>query len=360
VTLRRAKFQNCRDGKVIMPADKQLDLPAGCEVSPALAERSMWLATQMSFVHVQEGLERLLRVAVCDSVLDRLMQRVGSVAVKDRQAAVAPLVPLLPGQRESLIQPLLKQVPRRLYISCDGVMYPTRETVKREDGRGKRRLHREMKCGMVFWEDDRRGWVKQTISGREDAHEFGLRLWSLAIACGMHQAQEVIFISDGGRWCEQVHREYFSEFPRILDWYHLSEHVWEAARLIHSDPSKAQQWADRCLLRLEQRSGIGLLQLLQRSVAQHKALPREAIEKLINYLQPRLNCTDYLLYRDKGWIIGSGAMESTCKQVVGQRLKGAGRQWSESGAVAMAELTNLRLNNQWDELWLTRPMQRAA
>ena len=69
---------------------------------------------------------------------------------------------------------------------------------------------------------------------------------------------------------------------------------------------------------------------------------------------------DYVEYREKGFVIGSGMMESTCKQLVGQRLKGSGRQWSEPGAVAMAALIGQRPNRSWDAFWRSRPLQRAA
>jgi hypothetical protein len=36
---------------------------------------------------------------------------------------------------------------------------------------------------------------------------------------------------------------------------------------------------------------------------------------------------DYPRYRSKGWQIGSGPVESACKTVVGQRLKGPGMRW---------------------------------
>ena len=64
----------------------------------------------------------------------------------------------------------------------------------------------------------------------------------------------------------------------------------------------------------------------------------DALDSLIAYLRPRLAITDYVEYRDRGMIIGSGMMEATCKQLVGQRLKGSGRQWSEAGALAMTAL----------------------
>jgi len=61
-----------------------------------------------------------------------------------------------------------------------------------------------------------------------------------------------------------------------------------------------------------------------------------------------------------GFDIGSGKMEATCKQLVSGRLKGSGRQWSESGAVAMVALIAHRINGTWDQFWATRPLQRAA
>jgi len=70
--------------------------------------------------------------------------------------------------------------------------------------------------------------------------------------------------------------------------------------------------------------------------------------------------TDYVDYRAAGYVIGSGMMESTCKQLVGQRLKGTGMQWSEPGAVAMTGLIAHRINGTWDRFWASRPLQRAA
>jgi hypothetical protein len=51
----------------------------------------------------------------------------------------------------------------------------------------------------------------------------------------------------------------------------------------------------------------------------------------------------------QGWQIGSGVVESACKTVVGQRLKGAGMRWSEAGAHTVAAVRVLLLNAQWDD-----------
>jgi hypothetical protein len=53
---------------------------------------------------------------------------------------------------------------------------------------------------------------------------------------------------------------------------------------------------------------------------------------------------DYPAYRERGWQIGTGLIESTCKQLVGRRLKGPGMHWSEHGALAMTALKATDLN----------------
>jgi len=61
---------------------------------------------------------------------------------------------------------------------------------------------------------------------------------------------------------------------------------------------------------------------------------------------------DYPTYLRNGWCIGSGAMESACKTVVGQRLKLAGMRWREPGTNEVCHLRALyRSGAQWDLFW---------
>lgn len=348
------------DGQFYYPLDEVLDLPEG-EVTVSLGKRALRLATHMSFSDLQEELYYQHEVRLSDTVLNRLMRRVGGVAEGDRQEGVAALSMLPEGvAREERVlaqEPIAR--PKRLYVSCDGVMYPTR--YRQQEGDRKRIVYQEMKCGTVFWQEGST-WYKRVLSSRDDPDRFGLSLWELAVRCGMLQADKVIFISDGGGWCATVARKHFRDAIRILDWYHLSEHIWEAARALYGDEDAAKGWASRSHGLLRESSGIGLLRYLERSLRSRQASSSglEALDSLIAYLRPRQAITDYVEYREKGFVIGSGMMESTCKQLVGQRLKGSGRQWSEPGAVAMAALIGQRLNRSWDAFWRSRPLQRAA
>ena len=46
----------------------------------------------------------------------------------------------------------------------------------------------------------------------------------------------------------------------------------------------------------------------------------------------------------KGWPIGSGPVESACKTVIGQRMKGAGMRWGEQGSDGVCHLRALFLS----------------
>jgi len=242
------------------------------------------------------------------------------------------------------------------------VTYRTRYRESDPDRPGEQRLlYQEMKAGTVFWQDVSGRWHKQVLGGRDRPERFGLSLWSLAARCGMLTAPEVIFISDGGTWCNTVAEMYFKDATRILDWYHLSEHIWETGRKLYPQDEKAAgRWVNTCLTHLHDCSGIGLLRHLERSRTCREAGEQAILDELIGYVRPRLAITDYVDYRAAGYVIGSGMMESTCKQLVTQRLKGTGMQWSEAGALAMTGLIAHRINGTWDRFWASRPLQRVA
>jgi hypothetical protein len=55
----------------------------------------------------------------------------------------------------------------------------------------------------------------------------------------------------------------------------------------------------------------------------------------------------YKQYKDAGYFIGSGAIESGHKHVIQQRLKLAGMRWSKSGAQYIASLRAASKSDKW-------------
>jgi hypothetical protein len=80
---------------------------------------------------------------------------------------------------------------------------------------------------------------------------------------------------------------------------------------------------------------------------------REQWQKVEGYFQNNLHRMEYPEYQAEGWQIGSGVVESACKTVVGQRLKGAGMRWSEVGAHALCHVRALYRSEkgQWESFW---------
>ncbi len=83
---------------------------------------------------------------------------------------------------------------------------------------------------------------------RESPEEFGASLWRLAGQCGDQEAHEKLFAADGGRWRWEIQAGYFSDATGVLDGYHASEHIWDAAKQVAAD---TKSWANSALGRTD-------------------------------------------------------------------------------------------------------------
>ncbi|MCA9071990.1 MAG: hypothetical protein KDA84_23845 [Planctomycetaceae bacterium] len=186
--------------------------------------------------------------------------------------------------------------------------------------------------------------------GQEDAESFGASLFQLACRCGYAEADEKIFVADGGEWCWSIRENDFAA-EGILDWYHASEHVWACGKLLHRDPEETKTRVDQALGRLGEQGGRALWSWLKEQRPKSRGKKRKALDKLLRYLGSRKEITDYPRYRKNEWQIGSGMIESTARQLVGQRLKGPGMHWAPEGATAVTALRAQRINQVWHQFW---------
>ena len=83
----------------------------------------------------------------------------------------------------------------------------------------------------------------------------------------------------------------------------------------------------------------------------------------INYFTTNKQCMDYPLYRHLGLPIGSGVIESACKNVVAKRVKQSGMSWTLDGAKEMLQLRasvmSRRFWDDFDGLLPSSPPQRT-
>ena len=318
-------------------------------VTVPLAKRVCQLATTEHFTRLPRLLADQHGLEMGHEEIAEIVHEVGGHADRMRQAEAASF---RSGPCAQRTWPEPEVTPARVYVSCDGIMYCTnlREPHPKRPGE-KRMVWQQMRVGCVYWQDAQDKWHKQVLWGRESVEDFGAALFRLACRCGYRQAREKLFACDGGDWCWTIHTLYFSEATGILDWYHASEHVWQAAHTLFPEQNAATSWADQALALMRDRGGTGLREWLQEQLRGRRGMARQALNGLITYVQTKQHLMDYPGYRAAGWQIGTGMIESTGKQLVGLRLKGPGMHWSEQGALAVTALRAIDLNGGWHNYW---------
>lgn len=173
---------------------------------------------------------------------------------------------------------------------------------------------------------------------------------------GMDAAERWLAISDGGSGLEDFLRV---NFPRveevILDFFHVAERLHDFAKAyLPSDADEAERMASAWCEQLKTEGGVALRTRLQALAWQGRPASARAVHaELLGYLRNQEHRMDYPRYLAKGWPIGSGPVESACKLVINQRLKGSGMRWGESGSDGMAHLRALYRSesSQWQAYW---------
>jgi hypothetical protein len=179
---------------------------------------------------------------------------------------------------------------------------------------------------------------------------------SQARALGIAQVKDLIAVTDGGNGLEEALQRHLAEDLRtILDWYHAAQHLCDFAKeLLPRDDESRQLWQEQAKSLLYEEGGEKLLAYLQTVELPARASmeQREELRKLIGYFENNRHRTDYPSYRAKGWDIGSGPTEAGCK-IIGERLKGSGMRWVETGAATVAALRALYVSGSrlWDGFW---------
>jgi hypothetical protein len=82
------------------------------------------------------------------------------------------------------------------------------------------------------------------VAALTEAEQFGWQLWAEACRCGLTDKNDVVVVGDGAHWIWNVAQAHVLQATQILDWYHASEYVWNAATAIFGEASpERKQWA---------------------------------------------------------------------------------------------------------------------
>jgi hypothetical protein len=337
-----------RCGTSQKPWDKTLGLTEKL-LTPAAAQVTAQAGVLASFAEAsQRTLKTMCGLTVSESTVERTTEDVGRGVAEQLQAGQTQgPKQSWPWQRDALGR-------RCAYVSLD-------HTGVRQQGPGGKRAEGRMAgVGMVYNPrsdyDDQRPPPRQVryLAGFYDLDELGRQLRREAEAVGFMQAEQQIALSDGGSGLEDVLRKFFPRATVILDFWHAKEHLVELAQVLHQDETDRKKWLNEWCHRLKHEGGrVVLAKLESLDLSAHNEHVREVHRQQVTYFRNHVHRMNYPAYLASGWQIGSGPVESACKTVVGNRLKGGGMRWGSDGADAVCHLRAVYLSDPscWHSLW---------
>jgi hypothetical protein len=343
--------RGCRQGHV--PWDRELGLCVAT-LTPAASEVASIAGVQTSFAQSAEvTLQKLCGLRLSESTVERVTEAAGE-----------RLANLL-GDKVTFGEnrPWNWQCDARgrscAYVSLDAT------GVRQQGEKGSKAEGRMAYVGMLYnprsAHDERRPERHQVryLAGFYQLDELGLQLRRQAAQVGWDEAQQQIAISDGGVGLEEFFRKNFPRAECILDFWHAKDHLVELAlALWPAEEAERDKRISAWCHQLKHDGGDAVLTRLEAiDLALHPSLARQAHVECVRYFQNHKRRMNYPRYVANGWQIGSGPVESACKNVVANRLKGSGMRWGEDGADAVCHLRALYLSQpgQWESFWKNYP-----
>ncbi len=158
-----------------------------------------------------------------------------------------------------------------------------------------------------------------------------------------------VFIADGAKWIWNWVEDCYAEAVQILDFYHAVEKLGIYAGFQYRDEEERRQWIEAQKQVLLQGGVAQLLSELKDAVPLNQKA-RKARADVVRYYETNQSRMQYHLYLEKGYMIGSGAIEAAHRSVGQQRLKLSGQRWSKEGAQQIVNLRACKQSKQWDNL----------
>ena len=192
---------------------------------------------------------------------------------------------------------------------------------------------------------------------------FWPRLARDAVRAGLgRRIQTVVVLADGAEWIWAQARLHLQlpgvEVVEIVDFYHATEHLGTVAAAVFGPGSlRAADWLDRQCHRLRHQ-GVAPIQVALAALQPQTDTATDEVRKACGYFTTHAARMAYPAFRARLFPIGSGAIESTAKNLIQARQTQAGMRWTLIGAQQVASLRALHRSARWTAFWQTQPLRR--
>jgi hypothetical protein len=316
-----------------------------------VAKLAVELCGRLTSVEAESLLDKLSGITFSDTSVWRRVQTWGKKfkALEELRQATATALP-----QRGTVGPGAVPLSKKMGVGMDGVMIPLRK----ED-------YTELKVGCVFdivvrpEKDSETGDVVERAHAVNNSYtailggpeRLGKAVWAEAVRRQFPYVGDTLVIGDGAKWIwTGVVPEHFSTSRQVVDWYHATEHLYTVAHLIHGEgTAEATRWVKAMEKPLYQGQSWQVVNAIK-DLAQTQTTLAEKLRTEAGYFDHNQRRMQYLELREDGFPIGSGMVESGCKQFRA-RFAGAGMRWSRPGAENLIPVRAALLSDRFDEMW---------
>jgi hypothetical protein len=338
----------CEDcGQGHYPLDEQYGLRPNA-MSAEMERLAALVGVQMPFAQASSLFSELTLTSLSDQSIGKATQSYGQTVEKVEADLYQQALDYDEGDEPSI-------TPLRLYASVDGGRVQTRAP------KGQPQPWRELKVGAWF---QARGeppkqpdgeWAIQAydITYYSDilpAEQFGNILWASGVERGAERALELIILGDGARWIWDLVDLHFPHAIQIVDWFHACEYLAPVAKSVFKNSLQQEEWISKVRDKLWHGKLDEVIVACQQYVRPHLKAEDDPAQQAVTYYTNNQHRMDYPSYRQNGYQIGSGTIESGVKQIATQRMKVSGARWNLHSARMVAKARAAYLSGQWQQL----------
>ncbi len=229
--------------------------------------------------------------------------------------------------------------PELLVIETDGSMLPIRGDEN----------WKEAKVGLAYRHNvEENAPIKGTdryVAVAGGMSEFAPALEEALDAERIDEASCVVWVGDGAACNWTLADQLAPDAVQILDWYHAVEHAMTCGKeLLGEESPYLALWQQRAETLLMAGDPYALLNEVMACVPEVEKRRRgngdglAALDDLARYYRSNAHRMKYAMYREHGFPIGSGAVESAHRHVLQVRMKRAGQHWAMRTARRMCRL----------------------
>lgn len=170
-----------------------------------------------------------------------------------------------------------------------------------------------------------------------------------------------IALTDGSEALQDQVREAFPGYTLVLDFIHADEYLWKVANALLGEtaPERAE-W-------VKTRAGHLLSGAVVTVIEEFRALAgaperteaqRKLLEQVAHYYERNAAFMAYDRYLARGWPIGTGVIEGTCRHLIKDRCERSGMRWTQGGAEGLLRLRSVAANGDWERFHAYRRATR--